>query len=127
MLVWDLNHVSIGAQLRENYTPCKQRNPHKSFHLPLIIRKFGSLLKCFTSRWEAYHKVAITGVYETTSKKHNNLCLEMLNKFHLLNISKHLNIISQIHQDKDAVNKRMRNINMCNQNVRYFIINKYFV
>ena len=49
----------------------------------------------------------------------------MLNKFHLLNISKHLNIISQIHQDEDAVKKRMRNINRCNQNVRYFIINKY--
>ena len=125
MLVWDLNQVLIADQLRENYTPCKQRNPHKIFHLPLIIRKFGSLLKCCTSRWEAYHKVATTGVYETTSKRHNNLCLEMLNKFHLLNISKHLNIISQIHQDEDAVKKRMRNINRCNQNVRYFIINKY--
>jgi len=34
-------------------------------------------------------------------------------------------IISQIHQDKEAVKNRVRYINRCNQGVRYFITNKY--
>ena len=50
ILVWDLNQALVAVLEIEKFSPCKQRNPHKIFHLPLIIRKVGCLLEC----WEAY-------------------------------------------------------------------------
>ena len=44
----------------------------------------------------------------------------MLNKLHLLNISKYLNVVSQIHQNEEAMKTKMRNINKCNKTVNIF-------
>jgi len=48
-------------------------------HLPMYIAKFGSLTHMDTSTFEAYHKVATTGIWRrTASKRHNGLFHEMI-------------------------------------------------
>ena len=95
MLVWDLNVALLSFDL-DHTKVCKQRNPHKIFHLEDTIRYFGSLNHCDTSSWEGIHRSVTTGVYSVTSKRQKSLCLEMLLKCNLNNHSKHLDRIVKI-------------------------------
>jgi len=102
MLVWDLN-VSLLSFNMAHTKICKQRNPHKIFHLEDTIRYYGSLNHCDTSSWESIHRSVTKGVYSSTSKRNKTTCLEMLLKYNLNNHSKHLHRIAKIHLESNKI------------------------
>jgi len=78
---------------------CQQRNPHKMFHLPMFISKFGSLRNKDTSSWERFHKTASTGTWDQTSKRQLEMSKEMALKYNVNNYSKALQFLANIHND----------------------------
>ena len=77
-LLWDLKQAILNPE-KSKPIPNKMRNVHKLQHLKMYINNYGSLNHLDTGTYESYHKLATTGIYQSTSKRHNGLFREMIN------------------------------------------------
>ena len=98
IIVWTINQT-ITQMKFDRDRKCQQRNPHKMFHLPMFISKFGSLRNKDTSSWERFHKTASTGTWDQTSKRQLEMSKEMALKYNVNNYSKALQFLANIHND----------------------------
>ena len=98
IIVWTLNQ-KITTMKFDRDRKCQQRNPHKMFHLPALISRFGSLRNKDTSSWERFHKTASTGTWDQTSKRQMEMSKEMAIKYNVNNYSKALKFLANIHDD----------------------------
>jgi len=98
IIVWTINQT-ITTMKFDRDRKCQQRNPHKMFHLPALISRFGSLRNKDTSSWERFHKTASTGTWDQTSKRQMEMSKEMAIKYNVNNYSKALKFLANIHDD----------------------------
>ena len=124
IMVWDMNQTIL-AMNPNHGKKCQQRNPHKMLHLPMVLRLFGSLRKMDTSSWERYHKVATTGTWSQTSKRHDESSKEMLEKYNLNKFSAALTLISDMHtMSRQLLSTKMK-IVVHDEIVRYDVMKNH--
>ena len=124
IMVWDINQTLL-AMNPNHGKKCQQRNPHKMLHLPMVLRLYGSFRKMDTSSWERYHKVATTGTWSQTSKRHDESSKEMLEKYNLNKFSAALNLVSDIHtMDRQLLSNKMK-VMVHDEIVRYDVMKNH--
>jgi len=97
-LVWELKQAILNPSSSIVISTNKMRNLHKHLHLPMYIANYGSLIHMDTCTFESYHKIATTGIWNRTSKRHNALFHEMINGIAVFDYSRMISNVQKIVQ-----------------------------